>query len=248
MSGDQRDQHGAWKPCATGCRVTGMHLDNCETDACRGCHPRPAAEGTLCDWCYQQLVRAVLDIPGVVKHLADVATAGLAASLKQLTDDVRAPGDAAESTVLPAATLDADELESFLAGWAHVVMDEHPNQPMRGPNASPWHGDVTAWIEPHLPWIARQDWAFEMRRELCNTIATIRHKFPTLDDVEPIKHIDMPCPRCSLLSLVYTPPRYAGQAFRVECTDPDCARVFSEDEWERFKALALDVRRTVVAA
>jgi hypothetical protein len=235
-------------PCATGCRLAGMHLETCETDRCRGCQPRPAAEGTLCDWCYQQLTRAVRDIPELVAHLTVVAIGATHASLNPLTDDVRAPGDPAESTVLHAATLDADELLSFLDSWAHVVMEEHPNQPMRGPSASPWHGDVSAWISPHLPWIAQQDWAFEMRRDLCDTIATIRHKHPTVDDVEPIKHLDTPCPRCGLISLIYTPPRYATQAFRVECTDPDCTRVFSEDEWERFKALALDARHGKVAA
>lgn len=233
--------------CATGCRLTGTHQPDCPDDGCRGCLPRPAEHGTLCTWCYGQLTRAVADIPDLIEHLTSVAVGGLSASTGRLTDDVHAPRDPAESTVLHAATLDADELASFLTSWAHVVVEEHPAQPMRGPSAEPWHGDVAAWIAPHLPWIAEQDWAFEMRRDLCDHIATIRHRFPTADDVEPIKHLDVPCPRCGLASLIYTPPRYAGQDFRVECTDPDCARVFSEAEWERFKTLALDTRRPVAA-
>lgn len=229
--------------CATGCHTTGQHLDACPGGGCRGCQPRPAEHGTLCAWCYRSLVRTVADIPSLIAHLRVTATLALDPAAKPLTDDVIASPDPAEATVLHAATLDADELASFLTSWAQVVMEEHPTQPMRGPNASPWHGNVAAWIEPHLPWVAEQDWAFEMRRDLAEHVATIRHKFPTVDDVEPVKHIDTPCPRCGLVSLIYTPPRYARQAFRVECTDPDCARVFSEDEWERFKALATNTSR-----
>lgn len=233
-------------PCATGCRTAGQHQADCQTPGCRGCQPRPASQGTLCTWCYGQLARTVADIPGLIAHLRLMAQLGVDAAAQPLTDDVVSGSDPAESTVLPAAMLDADEIASFLASWAQVVLEEHPVQPMRGPNASPWFGDVAAWIEPHLPWIAEQDWAHEMRRDLGEHVATIRHKFPTVDDVEPVRHLDVPCPRCALVSLIYTPPRYARQQFRVECTDPDCARVFSEDEWERFKALALSGRKVAI--
>lgn len=229
--------------CASGCRITGQHQPGCDGDKCRGCLPRPADEGTLCRWCCGQLTRAVADIPATIANLRTIAQWGQDASSKPLSDDVHNAGDPALSIVLPAAWLDADELASFIDSWAHVVMDEHPNQPMRGPNASPWNGDVVAWITPHLPWIITQDWAFEMVRDLTGHMATMRHKWPSADDVEPVRTIDVPCPRCGLMSMIYTPPRYARQAFRVECTDPDCARVFSEDEWDRLKALALDQRR-----
>lgn len=234
--------------CATGCRITGEHRDICPGD-CRGCLPRPAEHGTLCAWCYGRLTRDVADVPALISHLAQVSLGALSASGTAYDAETFGAGDAAERTVLHSATLDADELWSLLTGWAQVVIEEHPNQPMRGPAASPWHGDVVAWIAPHLEWVAGQEWAHEMRREMSEAIGRIRHRYPTVDDVEPVKQLDMPCPRCNLVSLIYTPPRYAGQAFRVECTDPDCARVFSEAEWDRFKGLALDVaRRGKVAA
>ena len=235
-------------PCASGCRILGQHLADCvgrqaDGNPCTGCLPRPATEGTLCAWCYGRLTRAVADIPATITHLHLTAASSISASAKPLSDDPHTHGDPAWTTVLPTAWIDADELDSIIDSWAHVVIDEHHAQPMRGPNASPWNGNVVGWITPHLEWIATRDWAFEMVRDLAEHVATLRHKYPSADDVEPARTIDVPCPRCGLMSMIYTPPRYARQAFRVECTDPDCARVFSEDEWDRLKALALDQRR-----
>lgn len=225
-------------PCLTGCRVTGQHKAACEGE-CRGCLPRAAEHGTLCAWCHTQLTRAVADIPKVVAHLREMAEGAAAASAMPLTDDVIMRGDPAHSTVLHAAWLDADELESIIASWAHIVIEEHPVQPMRGPNSAPWFGDVVAWLTPHLAWVCEQEWAFEMRRDLSDLLGAIRHKFPSAEDVEPVKPLDIPCPGCELVSLIHTPPRYAGQATRVECTDPDCARVFSEDEWDEIRVAAI---------
>ncbi len=100
-------------------------------------------------------------------------------------------------------------------------------------------GHLAAWITPWLPWIADRPWAGEITKGFVRDVATTRHRWPTADDTEPRHTVDVPCPRCGLMSLTYTPPRHERQPFVVECTDPDCARVFSEDEWERFQALAL---------
>lgn len=232
--------------CATGCRITGQHQPDCPADTCRGCLPRPAERGTLCAWCDERLHDAIARTPDLVAHLRVIGQPH--AQNAPLSDDTARHGDPAETTVMPAAWLDADELLGLIGSWARLILEEHPVQPMRGPNAAPWHGDVAAWIAPHLPWCTEQDWAAEMRRELVEYVTTLRHKYPTADDVEPVQRVDVPCPRCGLLSLTYTPPRFAGQAFRVECTDPDCARVFSEDEWDRFKGLALRGERGMVAA
>lgn len=229
--------------CATGCRLTGQHQPACDGQDCRGCLPRPAEHGTLCQWCWTRLTRAIADAPAVVAHLYLTAADSLDASASPLTDDPPTRTDPAIDTVLPPAWLDADELTSIIESWAHVIIEEHPAQPMRGPQSSPWNGDTCTWMTPHLPWVAAQDWAFEMVRDLTGHLATSRHRWPSADDVEPVRPIDVPCPRCGLRSMIYTPPRYARMAFRVECTDPDCARVFSEDEWDRLRALALDTRR-----
>ena len=227
--------------CLTGCVTTGQHRTDCPGGKCRGCLPRDAEHGNLCAWCWNRLTDAIGRIPSLVEHLRVIGEPHAQAA--PLTDDRTSPADPAESTVMPAAWLDADELLGLVTSWAQLVIEEHPVQPMRGPNSAPWHGDVVAWIGPHLAWCAEQQWAAEMRRELGEYVTTLRHKWPTADDVEPPRTLDMPCPRCDMLALTYTPPRYKGQAFRVECTDPDCARVYSEDEWDQYKALSATGRR-----
>jgi hypothetical protein len=224
--------------CATGCRIAGQHQTTCEGE-CRGCLPRPAEEGTLCSWCWRTLTRAVEQMPELVAHLRAI---GEPVAQQAPPSDTSSRTDPAEGSVLPQSWLFADEMMSTVTSWAQVIHEEHPAG-LRGPNSAPWFGNVVAWLTPHLAWAARQDWAAEMRRELMSDIATARHRWPTLDDTEPARRVDVPCPRCDLMSLTYTPVRHAGQAFRVECDNPDCARVFSEDEWERFKVLALDVSR-----
>lgn len=224
------------RPCLYGCTLNDHHLTDCPGD-CKGCLPRPAETGLLCAVCYAQLTEAIQAAPELLVRLHALGTPN--AGARALTDDVHNRLDPAESTVLPAQWLDEDELNRLLGSWSLLVLDEHPVQGMRGPNSSPWLGDTPRWLLPHLPWCAGQPWVGEMRRELVSFVGQLRHRWPGLEDSEPSKHVDIRCPRCDLLSLVYTPARWAGQPFRVECTDPDCQRVFSEDEFDRLKELAL---------
>jgi hypothetical protein len=230
--------------CLYGCTLHDHHTSDCPGD-CNGCLPRPADTGLLCAGCYAKLTEAVTSSPELLVRLHALGTPD--AGARALTDDIFNRRDPAESTILPPQWLDEDELSRLLGSWALLILDEHPVRGMRGPNAAPWNGDTAAWFLPHLPWCATREWAGEMRRELVGFVAQLRHRWPGVDDAEPPRHVDIPCPRCDLISLVYTPPRYGGQAFRVECTDPDCARVFSEAEWERFRALALRVGRVGAA-
>jgi hypothetical protein len=221
--------------CMSGCKITGQHKSTCEGE-CRGCLPRPAEEGVLCAWCWRRLTTDLAAVPALVVHLREI---GKPMAQTNPPGDGRSYRDPAESTVIPAAWLEADSLESLVSSWVLLVIEEHPNQPMRGPNAAPWYGDQVAWLTPHLPWCARQDWASIMRGELGRDVATLRARWPMLTDTEPVRRVDVPCPRCDHMSLMYTPPREAGQPFTVHCDDPDCMKSFSEDEWDRFKMLAL---------
>lgn len=221
--------------CVMGCTLTGQHVTDCPRLTCRGCLPRPADVGWLCQWHYNRLETAVGTFNAFRDWLNEADDAD--AHGKPLTDDRRAHGDPAETVPITASRLAADELWNDLAGWARVVREEHPTH-LRGWERKPWLGDVASWLLPHLPWAAEQMWIDELAGLWVSAIATARHRWPTAEDVEPVKHLDVPCPRCGLRSLIYTPARWAGQAFRVECTDPDCARVFSEDEWDRFRHLA----------
>lgn len=55
------------------CAVLGEHDPTCETATCRGCQPRPATVGHLCDSCYDRAVAAVTRWP---RFVALVAAAG----------------------------------------------------------------------------------------------------------------------------------------------------------------------------
>lgn len=231
----------AIRPCGHGCTIRGSHRTDCTGTnpagkPCTGCLPRPA-EGYLCEWCYSVLTGAIEAIPDLVAHLYWIGEP--VAQNNPATDTPPSREDPALADALPAPWLAADELESMLTGWAHVITEEHPNQPMRGPNAAPWHGDTVAWMRPHLPWVRHQYWSVDMRYELPRETATLRARWPTIEDTEGARRVTMPCPRCDQLTLTYTPPRNIGDKFVVSCDNPDCARVFSEDEFEWFQHMAL---------
>lgn len=230
----------AINPCGHGCTMRGSHRTDCTGGhpdrPCTGCLPRPAT-GHLCEWCHSILTNTINEIPDLVQHLYWIGQP--AAQNKPITDDPPNRTDPALANALPAPWLAADELESMLAGWAQVVIEEHPNQPMRGPNASPWHGNIAAWIAPHLDWIRHQYWAVDMRHELPKETATLRARWPMIEDTEGAKRLVMPCPRCDQLTLTYTPPPEAHAPFVVSCDNPDCARIFSEDDFDWFKHMAL---------
>lgn len=228
-------------PCAYHCTLTAQHTTTCTSETCRGCLPRPAEHGTLCNWCWQRLNLDLESIPALIHHLREIAKP--TAQNKPLTDHTARHGDPAETTVLPAAWLEADELEANINGWAAVVLETYPGT-LRGPNTTPWHGNVIAWLNIHLPWITTQDWAVELRRELAAEPARLRARWPSPTDTERPRPVDVPCPRCQNITLTYTPPAVARAPFVVACSNPDCARIFNEDEWDRFKSLALTARRT----
>jgi len=234
--------------CASGCTVRGQHKPTCDDrETCKGCIPRVASHGTLCDWCFQRMTADVAAAPDLVAHLRVIGAPH--AELAPLRVGIRTPKDAAETSILPAAWLAADEIHANLASWALLILEEHPNgEHMAGPDeVGAWHtrygttvgiahvkatAALTRWLLPQLEWCAGQEWAAEMRREVSSMVATISARWPTASMVEPEQNLPQRCPRCSWLSLTYTPQSEYGQPFKVSCSNPDCARVWSEDEWE----------------
>jgi hypothetical protein len=104
---------------------------------------------------------------------------------------------------------------------------------------------LVAWLLPMLPWCSAQEWAGEMRREVSEAVRTALARWP-MSDTGTRNIPATACPRCDLVSLTYTPPTWERQPFVVRCTNPECGRVFSEDEWTRLCALlGLAERRMV---
>ena len=236
--------------CVRGCRIRGQHTAECATE-CAGCLPRPAVEGLLCAWDYARLVADLEDLPSLIAHLDEMAEPDAG---HQSGGDGRTHGDPAHRTILPAAMLTADELETWLWGWLEMVSEERgialPRARWtlggrRKEGREAWYVDprpvaardmraVVKWVLPHLPWVAQQEWVGEFRGELGREIATAKARWPM---VERGHAVPLPCPRCDGLTLWYSPPAWAGASMRVECLSPDCGRVFAEEEWVRMKAL-----------
>lgn len=239
--------------CAvSGCVARHLHTGTCEGNGCPGCAPRAAEHGTLCPHHWQRLNGAVVDVPGLLAHLLDIGqpTAG-----RQAGGDGRSHGDPAERTILPASWLDADEISALLTSWASMVIEERPHT--IGPRAGVltwtlggWRGgdrvdpqpvrtespdDLVRWLLPLLPWVAEQEWAVEMLREMEAMVGTAKARWPM---AERGRHVEgLPCPRCEHLTLWYEPPTTARPTMQVHCLEPDCGRIFGEDEWDRMRGL-----------
>ena len=243
------------KACLSGCTQRGSHLTTCETkgaeiDPCTGCLPRAAEFGNLCPFCWQRLNSDVVDAPGLVRHLRDMAEPDAG---RKPAGDGRSMGDPAWGSILSAAIGAADEIHANLASWALLILEEHPNGArMAGPDPrGAWltrygatvgvcKAEATArlvkWLLPLLPWCSEQEWAGEMQRELSALIATTKARWP-MEDTKTRAILGTPCPRCDHLGLMYTPPSWFKAPFVVACGNPECGRVFSEDEWERLVGL-----------
>ena len=55
--------------CARGCIDARRHKDSCESEQCRGCAPRRASQGILCESCHLILVDILHNIPGQIALL-----------------------------------------------------------------------------------------------------------------------------------------------------------------------------------
>lgn len=251
--------------------LTTCETRNTKTNPCRGCLPRQAEYGNLCPWCWQRLHADTIDAANLVKHLRFIAEPDAAA---KPPSDGRSHGDPAEADLIPDAINAADEIHSTLAAYAQLVIEEHPHgHVMRGPDLrGVWitqatiHTDeygtyiqkataagirdteattrLVKWLLPLLPWCAEQDWAGVMRSELASTISTTMARWPTAE-TRLVKVKDVLCPRCDRASLTYMPPAYFRQELVIACVNPECGRVFREDEYARLIGLLDDAERKI---
>lgn len=206
-------------------------------DDCAGCLPRPADDDlAVCRWHARRMEDAVAGLITLVPHLREIGKP-YAQSVAP-NDDTFSRGDPAEHVNIPAAWMAADELTNELLGWVRATLEESPRA-LSWPDRKPWKGDVTRWALDHMRDMLALPFAGTMVSELVELIATTRHRWPTADDVAPVEPLAMPCPRCEHKSLIRRPPRYAGDPRRIECNSPDCARIYTEDEYDRLVAIAL---------
>lgn len=208
-------------PCIRGCVITGQHATNCpEPDRpCTGCLPRPTDTGHLCGHCRTQLGAAIAAAPQLLETLRYIGQPH--ASVQAPTEEIRASGDPAETIPLHAAWLDADELTHHLASWALLIHEELGH--------TGYIPNPVAYLLTHLDWASGQDaWIGDMVTELTRAVFGLRTRWDGNDHAPKPQPIREPCPRCDHFTLEH--PDH--ERYHVHCTNDDCARIWSREQWE----------------
>lgn len=204
--------------CHRGCTLTGQHKTDCAGNECKGCLPRPTDTGHLCARCYVRLQAALAAAPGIIDALRYIGQPYASAAP---TDQAHGNGDPAETVPLHQAWLDVDELERAADSWAEgvAVQLDHPRQT-----------NPTGYLLAHLDWCAKQDTAAEMVTTVTTLVFGLRTRWEAADDRPPKPvAIREPCPRCDMFTLAFP----THNRYYIGCDNPDCAAVWSQNEWDR---------------
>lgn len=245
--------------CVRGCAVRGVHLPGCdgtglgragEVAECLGCLPRPAEVGYLCPWCWGRLQSLVRTLPALIEHLFDMAAPSVR-SPSGRGDGGRGPRPGGHG-LYPEALAAADDLHAVLATWCAEVAEECPQAgpvprvsrvtrtplvEVVGPVGRDSTRRLVGWLEPHLEWVASQEWVGDLLEDLGPASARAWARWPV---VEPERRVTtVRCPRCGQRSLVVTPPSVRGAQETVRCSSRSCGLVLAEEDWASTRALAL---------
>lgn len=77
-------------------------------------------------------------------------------------------------------------------------------------------------------WVSRPEGAEEAVR-FTRAVRGALRSFPTEEAAHRVPRVR--CPECELLSLLWTPPVLAGDPVRIECRNPICRHVVTEDTY-----------------
>lgn len=95
---------------------------------------------------------------------------------------------------------------------------------------------LVAWTLPLLPWLAGREWVATACDDLAAIVAHTAHRWPLEEDARG-RHVSAPCPRCAHLSLHLSPAVPARPTTVVTCTNPECAALLTEAEWDTTREL-----------
>jgi hypothetical protein len=218
------------------CRAFGRHLPDCDGEDCRGCQPRPAADGVLL--CQVDLERIGTDATTIADLYDELAYSvmptgnGQGQPIGRSCDGPPAPRD----KVVNIRT----EIRHVLASWCRLVGEERGHQlPADEVSA------MGAYVAKHATWLAAHSAAGEVAEEL----SSLRRRawsvaYPNGTKVVPVG----PCPREAVLSYEQTEPcagtlraimrpRDEGLLPSEVVCDTDPEHRWSSSEWRQLDRL-----------
>lgn len=216
----------ATEACIRGCSMYNYHLDECAgiDDDCRGCLPRRATHGHLCDTCHRRLELMLTDTPTVIRWLTGNITGG-----DRDDDQTRWEGDRPElgsdqRLPISAAIFDVRELmRDRLALWVDHWCEE---KGLSGPGRHSAETDA-AYLLMWLPGICKLDWIGDWWEELAETMSQAHALAPWRPAMRRIPRV--PCPGCAETNLAI----FGGES---DVTCLSCKIVMTEERfglWER---------------
>lgn len=219
--------------CARGCKIQGLHTPPCTCTPecpehgghCKGCLPRQAAVGRLCQACITRTTQALAGIPEAAMHAA-ARTDGKLSPGSTNTDTTRRASRPHAPSLSPAWDTAEEAFQWALVTALACANDNHHTGPFKYRQDGVPARNLTAlvsYIANNLAWYA-EDIPEEIHDE-----ATALHKslIRLTGRDELIHRIKVPCPSCERRTLV----REDGRD-RVECRNRDCGRIWYEGEFD----------------
>lgn len=214
--------------CTRGCHMYRKHVVECEgaeNETCRGCLPRRATHGHLCDTCHRRLELMIHDSPTVIRWLTGNMTAGEGAG-RAKEDHERIGGGSAGETPTPLK-IDVLDLRDLLRDRLTLWVDDWcEHKGLSGPDEHTPEKD-SAYLLMWLPGLCGLDWIGDWWTEMAQTMSEAHALAPWRPTAKRVPGV--PCPGCAETNLVI----YGGES---DVTCRSCHILMTEDKfglWER---------------
>ncbi len=181
--------------CVRGCSMYRRHLVECEDqERCRGCLPRRASHGNLCDTCHRRLELMLTDAPGVCRWLTgNMAAGGSAGDSDKITGSRERPLPI-KADLYDLRQLLADRLALYVDDWV-----EHKG--LQGPGRHAVESDAK-YLLTWLPGLCKLDWIGDWWEELAETMSEAHALAPWRPTMQRCKGVPCPNEDCGETNLV----------------------------------------------
>jgi hypothetical protein len=220
--------------CETGCTYRGRHETSCActTDCtehpghCKGCLPRRADVGRLCQRCYDDTLTALRAIPDLAAAAAARTDGRLNLPKRPTADGIHAV-NADPASPSPAWDT-ADDAITWAWTWAEAAADHLTHAgPLQYTTIGLPARVLTAcctYLAAHLERLA----AWEPAADFAAEARTLAHRLERVSGRDELTHrVKTPCPSCDRRTLI----REDGSG-AVMCRNKACGRIWHDGELE----------------